>query len=113
LLFFKLLRVYITLNLLRYLLLLSTLFDNYKVIHFVNNKSLFVPGSFIKLKGPEYIKAGLFNLLIISRGTRVLKGLLNRAYKKGIKDLILINIAIIKGFYINIVFKARLLLLSI
>jgi hypothetical protein len=48
-------------------------------------------------------------LLIIGRGTRVLKGLLNRAYNKGIKDLTLIDIAIIKGFYINIVFKARLL----
>jgi hypothetical protein len=39
----------------------------------------------------------------------VLKGLLNRARSKGIKDLTLIDIAVIKGFYINIVSKARLL----
>jgi hypothetical protein len=43
----------------------------------------------------------------------VLKRLLNRAYKEGIKDFTLINITVIKGFYINIIFKARLLLLSI
>jgi hypothetical protein len=67
----------------------------------------------VKLKGLKYIKVGLFNLPIISRRTRVLKELLDRDYKEGIKDLILINIAIIKGFYINIIFKARLLLLSI
>jgi hypothetical protein len=36
----------------------------------------------------------------------VLKRLLNKAYKEGIKDLTLINIVIIKGFYINIIFKA-------
>ena len=42
----------------------------------------------------------------MSRGTRVFKGLLNKARNKGIKDFTLINIIIIKGFYINIVFKA-------
>jgi hypothetical protein len=48
-------------------------------------------------------------LPIISRGTRVLKGLLNRARGEGIEDLTLTDIIIIKGFYINIIFKARLL----
>jgi hypothetical protein len=43
----------------------------------------------------------------------VLKGLLNRAYREGIKDLTLIDVAIIKGFYINIISKARLLLLGV
>jgi hypothetical protein len=36
----------------------------------------------------------------------VLKGLLNRARGKGIEDLTLIDVAIIEGFYINIVFEA-------
>jgi hypothetical protein len=36
----------------------------------------------------------------------VLKGLLNRARNKGIEDLTLIDIAVVKGFYINIIFKA-------
>jgi hypothetical protein len=39
----------------------------------------------------------------------VLKGLLNRACGEGIEDLTLIDIAVIKGFYVNIVSKARLL----
>jgi hypothetical protein len=36
----------------------------------------------------------------------VLKGLLNGARGKGIEDLTLIDVAIIEGFYINIVFEA-------
>jgi hypothetical protein len=59
------------------------------------------------------VETGLSSLLIIGRGTRVLKGLLNRAHREGTEDLTLINVAIIEGFYINIVSKARLLLLSI
>jgi hypothetical protein len=102
--------VYIILNLSRYPLLLSTLFDNYRVIHLVNDKSLLVPGSFVKSKGLEHIEAGLSSLPIISRGTRVLKGLLDRAHGEGIKDLTLTDIAIIKGFYVNIISEARLLL---
>jgi hypothetical protein len=39
----------------------------------------------------------------------VLKGLLNRACGKGIEDLTLIDIAIIEGFYMNIISEARLL----
>jgi hypothetical protein len=67
----------------------------------------------VKSKGPEHIEAGLSSLLIISRGTRVLKGLLNRAYKEDIEDLTLTDVAIIEGFYVNIISKARLLLLSV
>jgi hypothetical protein len=39
----------------------------------------------------------------------VLKGLLNKARGKGIEDLTLIDVAIIKGFYMNITSEARLL----
>jgi hypothetical protein len=45
-------------------------------------------------------------LPIIGRGTQVLKGLLNGARDKGIKDLTLIDIAIIEGFYVNIISEA-------
>jgi hypothetical protein len=43
----------------------------------------------------------------------VLKGLLNRARDKGTEDLTLTDIAIIKGFYVNIVSKAQLLQLGV
>jgi hypothetical protein len=39
----------------------------------------------------------------------VLKGLLNGACGEGIEDLTLIDVAIIEGFHMNIVSKARLL----
>jgi hypothetical protein len=60
----------------------------------------------VKLKGLEHIETGLFSLLIISRGTQVLKGLLDRAYGEGIEDLTLTNIAIVEGFYVNIISEA-------
>jgi hypothetical protein len=105
--------VYTTLNLSRYPLLLSTLFNNCGVIYLVNNKSLLIPGSFIKLKGPEHVEAGLSSLSIIGRGTRVLKGLLDGAYGEGTEDLTLTDVAIVEGFYVNIISKARLLLLGV
>jgi hypothetical protein len=43
----------------------------------------------------------------------VLKGLLNRAHGKGTEDLTLIDIAVVEGFYVNIISEARLLLLSV
>jgi hypothetical protein len=43
----------------------------------------------------------------------VLKGLLDRAHEEGIEDLTLTDIAIIEGFYVNIVSEARLLLLGV
>jgi hypothetical protein len=45
-------------------------------------------------------------LLIIGRGTRVLKGLVNGARGKGTEDLTLIDVAVVEGFYVNIVFEA-------
>jgi hypothetical protein len=43
----------------------------------------------------------------------VLKGLLDRAHGEGTEDLTLTDIAVIEGFYVNIISKARLLLLSV
>jgi hypothetical protein len=65
-LLFKLLKMYIILNSLYYSLFLSILFNNYKAIYFINNKSLFIYSFFIKAKSLKYIKAGLLSLLIIN-----------------------------------------------
>jgi hypothetical protein len=48
-------------------------------------------------------------LPIIGQGTQVLKGLLNGARGEGTEDLTLIDVAVIEGFYVNIISKARLL----
>jgi hypothetical protein len=52
-------------------------------------------------------------LLILSYKTYILKGILNKVSNNSKKDLILNNIAIVKKFYINIISKAKLLLISI
>jgi hypothetical protein len=86
------------LDFLRYLLLASTLLNNYSAIYLVNSKDL--------LKLESFIKA-LFNKCV-GRGIKVIKKAINRAAGPNIKDLHLSDIIIVKGFYINIVFKAYL-----
>jgi hypothetical protein len=61
----------------------------------------------------EIIESGFSNLLIFSYKTYILKGILNRANNSSKRDLVLNNIAIVKGFYTNIVSKAKLLLVGI
>jgi hypothetical protein len=100
--------VYATLNFLRYSLLVSTLIDNYSATHLVNNKDLFKPGSFIKVITNKSVKVRLFMLLILGHGTRIIKRTLNSALGPIITDLILKNITIIKGFYVNIISEAHL-----
>jgi hypothetical protein len=101
-------RVYATLDFLRYPLLASTLINNYSATHLVNSKDLLEPGSFIKAITNESIKAGLSALLILGHKTRIIKRTLNSASGPVIVDLILKNVAIIKGFYVNIILEARL-----
>ena len=69
--------------------------------------------TFIKVIKIEIIKSGFSNLLILSYRTYILRGILNRASNNSKRDLILNNIAIVKGFYTNIVSKAKLLLVGV
>ncbi len=96
------------LNFSRYLLLASTLINNYGVIHLVNSKDLFKPKSFIKVITNKSVKVRLFALLILGHGTHIIKRTLNSASGPIIADLILKNVTIIKGFYVNIVLEAYL-----
>ena len=92
-----------------YLLLLSILFNNYKVINLINNRSLFKPNTFIKASRKESIKVGMLSLPIVSYSTQMLKGILDRVGGPTIEDLILKDIALVEGFYINIILEAYLL----
>jgi hypothetical protein len=100
--------VYTTLDFLRYPLLVSTLINNYSAIHLVNNKDLLELRSFIKVITNKSVKVGLFTLLILGHGTRIIKRILNSALGPIITDLILKNVIIIKGFYMNIILEAYL-----
>jgi hypothetical protein len=84
----------------------SILIDNYRVIYLVNSKDLLELSIFIKVTINKSIKAGLFTLLIIRRGTRVIKRALSNKSRLIIINLILEDIIIIEGFYINIILKA-------
>jgi hypothetical protein len=81
------------------------LFNNYNTIYLVNNKERLDKSSFVKLLIELIIKVKTFILLIIRRDTCTFKGLFNKRDRKRV-DLVLRDIAIIKGFYINIVLKA-------
>jgi hypothetical protein len=61
----------------------------------------------------EIVKSGLGTLLILKHRTCILKGILNRVSGNSKRDLILKNVAMVKGFYINIISKAKLLLIRV
>jgi hypothetical protein len=65
-------------------------------------------GSFIKALFNKCVEAGSSSLLILGHSIKVIKKAINKAISSNIKDLRLSNIIIIKGFYINIIFKAYL-----
>jgi hypothetical protein len=96
------------LDFLRYPLLASTLLDNCSAIHLVNSKDLLKLRSFVKALFNKCIKAGSSSFLILGRSIKVIKKAINKAISPNIEDLHLSDIIIIKGFYINIVFKACL-----
>jgi hypothetical protein len=81
------------------------LFNNYNAIHLVNNKEWLNKGSFVKLLIELVVKVKTFILLISRRGTRTFKGLFNKKDNKKV-NLVLRDVVIVKGFYINIVLEA-------
>jgi hypothetical protein len=98
--------IFATLDFSRHPLLESTLLDNYSVTHVINSVSLLNKGMFIKERPRVTVKAGMSSLLIISYSTCIIKGILNRRNKK--VNLVLLDMAVIKGFLLNIISKALL-----
>jgi len=83
----------------------STILDNSAVINLVNDKIKLELRSFMRIINLKaIIECGTLRLPIVSHRTRVLKGVFNQ----GKRDLVLNNVAIIKGFYINIVSEYKL-----
>jgi hypothetical protein len=89
----------------RHILADSTILDNSAVINFVNDKIKLEPGSFIRTTSSGVtIEYGTSRLPIVGHGTRVLK----KVFDQGKRDLVLNNVAVIKGFYTNIVSEYKL-----
>jgi hypothetical protein len=90
----------------RYLLFASILLDNYSTTRLINSKELLKLKSFTKVAYNKCVEASSFSLLILRYSKRVIKKVLNSATSLNSKDLTLLNIIVIKGFYINIISKA-------
>ncbi len=97
------------LDFLAYLFLDSTLLNNYRAVYLVNSKEMLVPGLFRKLGVADFVNIGTQSILIISRGLRVIKNYLVGEKGPNTQDLVLLNIVVIEGFYINIILEALLL----
>jgi predicted AAA+ superfamily ATPase len=74
-------------------------------MHLINDVKRLDKASFIKSLITNTVKASITLLSILKHSTCMFKGLLNRIKSKKV-DFILFNIAIIKGFLVNIVLKA-------
>ena len=100
-------RIYtIGINFLCYPLSQSTLLNNYKVVHLVNNKSLLVPNTFVLIRGAKTIEYRSSGLLIVGYRVYIIKHVFNRPNSPSTQDLELTNIAIVKGFNTNIISEA-------
>ena len=85
----------------------SILFDNCSAVHLVNDRSLLVPGTFTKASPGDIVECSTSLVVIAGRGERVLTSILNG------RNLRLIDVAICKGFHINIVSAVRLRALGV
>jgi hypothetical protein len=83
------------------------------VLNLVNKILKLKLSTFVKVIKTETVESGSGNLPILSYRTYILRGILNRASGSSKRDLVLNNIAIVKGFYTNIVSKAKLLLVGV
>jgi hypothetical protein len=100
-------KIYATLDFLKHLLLKSTLFNNCSATYLVNNKERLDKGSFVKLLVKLIVEARTFILLILRHDTYTFKELFNKRDSKRV-NLVLRDVVVVKGFYINIVLEALL-----
>jgi hypothetical protein len=75
-------------------------------MHVMNDVHILDKGTFIKECPRHTVKARTSSFPIIDHGTRTIKSILNGKNDK--VNLVLRDVAIIKGFHVNIVFKALL-----
>ena len=82
--------------------------DNYGTLYIVNNKDLFKLGTFYKAGDSNIVYTSIASFSIDRYSYRVIYKVLDSKNGSNIEDLILEDIALIKGFYINIILEARL-----
>ena len=98
-----------TYNIYRYFFFNNTIINNYGSLHLVNNKAFLKPKSFVfSTSENEIVYAGTTMFPILSRGIRVIKKVLISLGKLKTLDIALTDVAVVKGFYTNIISEAKL-----
>jgi hypothetical protein len=77
-------------------------------MYLVNSKELIDPRTFVKAKINDYVEAGMTVIPITGRGTCMIRNIVNSDQGPRTQDLILHDIVVVEGFYMNIVSEARL-----
>jgi hypothetical protein len=90
----------------RHPLALSTLLNNYGLLHLINDKHLLMPESF-RPAYDKYVKAGTILFSIKGHKTRIIKNIIKNMDGSTF-NLILHDITIVNNFYCNIVSENRL-----
>lgn len=85
----------------------STIWDTGGAMHLVNSVDLLEKGSFVPCTG-GIVESGNTSFQIIGYGKRVLKGALKGAKHNATVDLILLDVAVVEGWHVNIISSTRL-----
>jgi hypothetical protein len=86
----------------KHLLSENITFDNYGTTHIVNDRKFLKTNSFILLIGRKVVYASITNFPIAETRVKIIKDTFRN------QDLKLLDITFVKGFYVNIIIKARL-----
>ena len=78
----------IIVNTCRYPLIDSTLYDNYRAIYLVNDKSRLTPKTFKEAKYSDTIEVGTLYILILGTSERRIKAIFQDKRGKMVRDLV-------------------------
>ena len=90
------------------MLINSIIFNNYNLLNLINNWKLFILSTYKLIINYKYIKVKTNLFFINDLNKKLLKNILINKNNFNIKNLKLINIMIIKSFYVNIILKVKL-----
>jgi hypothetical protein len=99
-------RVYAARSFSKHPLALSTLLNNYNLLHLINDKYLLMPGSF-RPAYDKYVKAETTSFSIRSHKTRIIKNVIKNLNGSTF-NFILYDVAVVDNFHCNIVSENRL-----
>ena len=97
-----LLGIYSTMLYELYPLLTSTILDSREAVYVVNNKSLFILGTFKLITELKIVNVGIESLTIRGIGDCLIKNFFNSDRGLKTEDLLLKNVKLVNRFYITV-----------